>query len=94
MGSPASTGNLTANSTRSVGPGFGGNVLNVLLGCQNLGENRPQLNLSQNPARLDIAEYALKVAHARSDALHIAQTFIDGLELLAYLLKRSRETVR
>ncbi len=72
---------------------FGGHVLLVLLGCQDLAQDRPELHLAQDAARLDVAEHALEVAHARGDSLHIAQTLVDRLELVAHLLERRAQAI-
>ena len=72
---------------------LGGDVLLVLARRQNLGQDGLELDLAQDTARLDVAQHALEVAHARGDALHVAQPAIYGLELLAHLLKRGRKPV-
>jgi len=75
------------------GAGLGGDVFQILVGRKDVRQDRAQLHLAQNATRLDIAQHAFKVAHAGGDRLHIAQALIHGLELVAHLLKRCRQTV-
>ena len=70
------------------GAGLGGDVFQILVGCKDVRQNCTQLYLAQNATRLHVAQHALKVAHAGGDGLHVAQTLVHGLELVAHLLKR------
>ena len=79
------------NALRGAGPG--GNVFQILVGCEDVRQDRTQLHLAQNTARLHIAQYALKIAHAGGDGLHVAQALVHGLELVAHLLKRCRQAI-
>ena len=75
------------------GAGLGGDVFQILIGRENVRQDRTQLHLAQNAARLDVAQHALKVAHASGDRLHVAQPLVHSLELVAHLLKRCRQTI-
>ena len=75
------------------GARLGGNVFQILVGRKDVRQDRAQLHLAQNATRLDIAQHALKVAHAGGDRLHVAQALVHGLELVAHLLKRCRQSV-
>ena len=75
------------------GTGLGGDVFQILVGCKDVRQNCTQLRLAQNTARLHIAQHALKIAHAGGDGLHVAQPLVYGLELVAHLLKRCRQSV-
>ena len=75
------------------GARLGHDVLEVLVGREDVGEDRAQLHLAQDAARLDVAEHALEVAHARRDGLHVAEPLVHGLELIAHLLERAGQTV-
>ena len=79
------------NTLRGSGPG--GNVFQILVGCEDVRQDRTQLHLAQNTARLHIAQHALKIAHAGGDGLHVAQALVHGLELVAHLLKRCRQAI-
>ena len=79
------------NALRGAGPG--GDVFQILVGREDVRQDRAQLHLAQNTTRLHVAQHAFKVAHAGGDRLHIAQALIHGLELVAHLLKRCRQTV-
>ena len=75
------------------GARLGGDVFQILVGRKDVRQDCTQLYLAQNATRLDVAQHALKVAHAGGDRLHIAQALIHGLELVAHLLKRCRQAV-
>ena len=79
------------NALRGAGPG--GNVFQILVGCEDVRQDRTQLYLAQNAARFYIAQHTLEVAYAGGDRLHIAQALVHGLELVAHLLKRCRQAV-
>ena len=75
------------------GAGLGGDVFQILVGRKDVRQNCTQLYLAQNATRLHVTQHALKVAHAGGDGLHVAQTLVHGLELVAHLLKRCRQAV-
>ena len=75
------------------GAGLGGDVFQILVGRKDVRQDCTQLHLAQDTARLDVAQHALKVAHAGGDRLHVAQTLVHGLELVAHLLKRCRQAI-
>ena len=75
------------------GAGLGGDVFQILVGRKDVRQDRAQLHLAQNATRLHIAQHAFKVAHAGGDRLHVAQALVHGLELVAHLLKRCRQSV-
>ena len=75
------------------GAGLGGDVFQILVGRKDVRQNCTQLHLAQNATRLHVAQHALKVAHAGGDGLHVAQALVHGLELVAHLLKRCRQSV-
>ena len=79
------------NALRSTG--LGGDVFQILVGREDVRQDRAQLHLAQNAACLYIAQHALKIAHAGGDGLHVAQALVHGLELVAHLLKRCRQAI-
>ncbi len=70
-----------------------GNVLGVLVGRENVPQNRTELDFAQDAARFHIREHTLEIAHPRGDVLHVAKTAIHRLELAAHLLERCAQTV-
>ena len=75
------------------GAGLGGDIFQILVGRKDVRQDCTQLHLAQNATRLDVAQHALKVAHAGGDGLHVAQPLVHGLELVAHLLKRCGQTI-
>ena len=75
------------------GARLGGDVFQILVGRKDVRQDCTQLHLAQNATRLDVAQHALKVAHAGGNGLHIAQTLVHSLELVAHLLKRCRQAI-
>ena len=75
------------------GAGLGGDIFQILVGRKDVRQDRTQLHLAQNAARFYIAQHALEVAHAGGNGLHIAQTLVHSLELVAHLLKRCRQAI-
>lgn len=73
--------------------GFRGDVLGVLGGREDLGQDGAELHLSQDAARLDVGERLLEVSHAGGERLHVAKAAIDGLEALVDLLERGGQAV-
>ena len=54
----------------------------VLLGSQNLFEDGPQLQLTEDAAGLDAREHLLQPAHIGGKGLHLAQALVHLLQLL------------
>ena len=65
----------------------GGHLGGVLLAHKHLFQERSELRLAKNAARLDVGEQMLEVAHALGQGLHFAQAFVHLLKLVGHLLE-------
>ena len=71
----------------------GGDVLLVLLCCQQLFEDVAQLVLTEDALGLDIGQHLLQVPHTAGDRLHFTEPFVHLLQTLAYLLERFAQSL-
>ena len=72
---------------------FRRHVFQVLFGGKNVREDGAELHFAEHAACFHVAQHALEVAHARGDALHIAEALVNSFELIAYLFERCRKPV-
>ena len=72
---------------------FRRHVFQVLFGGEDVREDGAKLHLAEHAACFHVAQHALEVAHARGDALHIAEALVNSFELIAHLFERCRNPV-
>lgn len=65
----------------------GGHIGLVLLRGQDLFQNGPQLDLTQNAAGLNAREHLLQPAHIRGKVLHLAQPLVHLFQLVVHSLE-------
>ena len=65
----------------------GGVLGGVLIGRQNLLQQRRQLRLAKHAARFDIGQQMLEVAHALRQRVHFAQAFVHLLQTVGDLFE-------
>ena len=56
-------------------------ILGILAGGQQFGQNRAELHLAQNAAGLDAGKHLFQPAHIGGQRLHLAQALVHLLEL-------------
>ena len=76
-----------------VTPGASFHLFTVLLGGQDLLEQRLQLGLAKDASGLDVGEHALQVPHPLRQGLHVPQALVDLLEALGDLFKALAQTL-
>lgn len=81
-----------ANSTRSGAGSFRSDVCCVLVGSENLLEQRAELNLAPCAACLHVHQHLLQVAHAGGKGLHLSQSLVNKLQSFAHLFERFAQT--
>jgi hypothetical protein len=71
-----------------VAAGTGRDVGRVLFRCQHLFQQRAELHLTEDTARLDVGQHALQIADAGGQRLHLAETLVHLFEPFTDLLER------
>ena len=67
---------------------FGGDILRVLLRCEDLLQQVGQLHFTPGAASLDVGQNFFQIAHAAGQTLHFSQALMNLLQPFAHQLER------